>query len=160
MFKLADIIPHGAVIVPLASTDREGVIREMVAALARNGGIPAALEADIVQRVLDREKKASTGFGCGVAVPHAKHTAVTRMAAAIGISPRGLDFTSLDRQPVFSVFLLVSPDDRPEDHLAAMDVIFRHHVSKESFRRALRTATNEDQVRALLATTDDAHLLA
>lgn len=159
VFKLADIIPAGAIVVPLTSTDREGVIRELVGAMAAGGGLPKAMEKEVAQRVIDREKKASTGFGCGVAVPHAKHTGISRMVAAIGVSPRGLDFTSLDRQPVYSVFLLISPDDKPEDHLAAMDAIFRHHVSKESFRRALRGATSEAQVRALLASTDEAHLV-
>lgn len=160
MFRLADIIPQGAILVPLTSGDREGVIRELVRALARSGGMPPALEKDIAERVIERERKSSTGFGRGVAVPHAKHPGVTRMAAAIGVSPRGLDFTSLDRQPVYSVFLLVSPDDRPEDHLAAMDAIFRHHVSKESFRRAVRAAASEAQVRDLLLTSDDAQLPA
>jgi PTS system fructose-specific IIA component/PTS system nitrogen regulatory IIA component len=160
VFRLADIIPQGAILVPLTSGDREGVIRELVRALARSGGMPPALEKDIAERVIERERKSSTGFGRGVAVPHAKHPGVTRMAAAIGVSPRGLDFTSLDRQPVYSVFLLVSPDDRPEDHLAAMDAIFRHHVSKESFRRAVRAAASEAQVRDLLLTSDDAQLPA
>ncbi len=144
----------------LKATEREGAIRELVAALAKAGGIPAELEKDITQRVVDREKRTSTGFGCGVAVPHAKHTAITKMGAAIGISPRGIDFASLDRQPVFCVFLLVSPDDRPEDHLAAMDAIFRNHVSKESFRRALRQARSEDEVRELLGATDTHQLHA
>ncbi len=159
MFRLADIIPPGGIIVPLASGDREGAVRELVAALAHTGAIPAPLEKEVAKRVIDRENKASTGFGCGVAVPHAKHAGITRMAAAIGVSSRGLDFSSLDRQPVYCVFLLVSPDDRPEDHLSAMDAIFRHHVSKEAFRRALRAASSEQQVRALLATTEDAHLV-
>ena len=158
MFRLHDIIPPGAIIPALTANDREGVIRELVGALTRAGGIPAHLEGAVMQGVLDRERRTSTGFGCGVAVPHAKHASLTQMGAAIGISARGIDFSSLDRQPVYCVFLLVSPDDKPEDHLGAMDAIFRHHVSKESFRRSLRHAQTEQQVRDLLDASD-AHRL-
>lgn len=144
---------------PLTSSDREGVIRELVGAIVRGGGMPAAIEKEVADRVISRESKASTGFGCGIAVPHAKHAGVVKPVAAIGVSPRGLDFSSLDHQPVYSVFLLISPDDRPEDHLAAMDAIFRHYASKESFRRSLRAANSEPRVRALLSTTEDTHLV-
>jgi mannitol/fructose-specific phosphotransferase system IIA component (Ntr-type) len=157
VFKLTDIIPQGAIITALKATDREGVIRELVASVARAGGVPAPLESELAQRVLDRERKTSTGFGCGVAVPHAKHPRITTMCAAIGIAPRGVDFSALDRQPVYSVFLIVSPQDKPEEHLRAMEVIFKN-LSKETFRRALRQAATEQDVRDLIAAAD-AHQL-
>jgi PTS system nitrogen regulatory IIA component len=67
----------------------------------------------VVAKLLDREEKGSTGFGRGVAVPHAKHEGVGKLIAAIGLSDRGVDFASLDKQPVFSVFLLLSPRTSP-----------------------------------------------
>jgi mannitol/fructose-specific phosphotransferase system IIA component (Ntr-type) len=79
------------------------------------------------------------------------------MAAAIGLSPTGVDFNALDKQPVFSIFLLLSPEDRPEDHLQAMEVIFKN-LSKETFRRFLRQATTTEEVLTLLEEADGQQL--
>lgn len=149
MFRLADIVPKGATVAALRSSDREGAVRELIALLVKGGSIPPNLADELARAVLDRERKTSTGVGCGVAVPHAKHAGVKAMTAAIGLSARGLDFSSLDRQPVFSVVLLLSPADKPDEHLRAMEAIFRH-LGKESFRRQLRQAQTDSDIRELL----------
>ena len=79
---------------------------------------------DIYKAALAREKQGSTGFGKGVAVPHVKHDSVTRMVATIGRSSEGVDFAALDRSPVYTIVLLISPTDDPEGHLAAMEKIW------------------------------------
>lgn len=159
MLKLSELVAEGAIVAGLESPDREGVVRELVGALVRAGALPEALRDELTQRVLDREKRDSTGFGCGVAVPHSKHPALTRMVAAVGLSARGLDFASRDRQPVYSVFLLLSPQDNPEDHLKAMEVIFKN-LSKPTFRRFLRHAHSAADVKALLLEADEQQHLA
>lgn len=155
--KLSEIVSPGAVVPSLAAVERDPVIVELVDALVRGGLAGAAVRDELVTRVLDRERRGSTGFGKGVAVPHVKHKSVTKMSAAIGISPRGIDFNSLDRQPVYSVFLLLSPEDKPEEHLQAMEVIFKN-LSKETFRRFLRQAQNVEEVMDLLSEADQQHL--
>lgn len=151
--KLSQIIADGAIVSKLASRDRDEVVTELVDALISSGSAPASLRQELINRVLDREKRGSTGFGRGVAVPHVKHKSVTKMAAAVGLSQAGVDFNALDKQPVYSIFLLLSPEDRPEDHLQAMEVIFKN-LSKETFRRFLRQATTVDEVRTLLEEAD------
>lgn len=153
MTKLTRIVVPGAIAAPLRAVDRDAAIAELADALAAAGAFDASLRDEIVGKILAREKIGSTGFGKGVAVPHVKHKGITAMAAAIGLSPRGLDFTSLDRQPVYSVFLLLSPEDRPEEHLQAMEVIFRN-LGKDTFRRFLRQARNPAEVLALLEEVD------
>ena len=101
--------------------------------------------------------RGSTGFGKGVAVPHVKHKSVTQMSAAIGLSQGGIEFASLDKQPVYSVFLLLSPEDKPEDHLQAMEVIFKS-LSKDTFRRFLRQAGTLEEVMSLLDEADSQQL--
>lgn len=151
--KLTEIVARDAVVVPLKSSDRDGVIGELLSALLRSGAAPEVAQSELLTKVLERERHGSTGFGKGVAVPHVKHRRVGKMAAAIGVSTRGVDFTALDRQPVYSVFLLLSPEDQPEDHLRAMEVIFKS-LSKESFRRALRGAQAAADVHKLLEEAD------
>lgn len=153
MLKLNEIVPEGAIVPKLGNAERDAVVGELVDALVKAGAAPAAVRDELVARVLERERKGSTGFGRGVAVPHVKHKAIRKMAAAIGLHPRGLEFAALDRQPVYSVVLLLSPEDRPEEHLQAMEVIFKN-LSKDTFRRFLRQATSVQEVRTLLEEAD------
>jgi mannitol/fructose-specific phosphotransferase system IIA component (Ntr-type) len=152
--KLTDIVAPGAIITQLASQDRDGAVAQLVDALISVGAAPAAQREEMIQRVLERETRSSTGFGRGVAVPHMKHRLIRRTAAAIGLSTTGVDFASLDKQPVYSIFLLISPEDRPEDHLLAMEVIFKN-LSKDTFRRFLRQAATPEEVQALLDEADN-----
>jgi mannitol/fructose-specific phosphotransferase system IIA component (Ntr-type) len=152
--KLSEIVAEGAVVTQLEPTERDQVIMALVDRLVECGAAPAKMRDDIVARVLEREKRGSTGFGRGVAVPHVKHKSVETMAAAIGLSQKGIDFNALDKQPVYSVFLLLSPEDKSEEHLQAMQVIFTN-LSKETFRKFLRQAETIEEVRTLLDDADN-----
>jgi mannitol/fructose-specific phosphotransferase system IIA component (Ntr-type) len=152
--RMTQIVPEGAIIPRLTGVQRDEVIAELVDALIASGAANAKLREELIRAVLERERRGSTGFGRGVAVPHVKHKSVKGMAAAIGLSDRGVDFNALDKQPVYSVFLLLSPEDRPEEHLHAMEVIFKN-LSKDTFRRFLRQAGSVDEVRTLLEEADN-----
>lgn len=151
--KLIDLVPEGAISTQLQSTQRDDVIAEMVDLLIAAGSASASSRETLIAKVLGREQTGSTGYGRGVAVPHVKQPSVERMSVAVGLSPTGVDFNALDRQPVFSVFLLLSPIDRPEEHLQAMEAIFKQ-LSKETFRRQLRQAGSVTDVRAMLLEAD------
>lgn len=155
--KLTEIVLPGAIIARLGSSERDLVIAEMVDAMLAANAAEARLRDELIGRILERERRGSTGFGRGIAVPHVKHKSVKKMAAAIGLSPTGVDFNAMDKQPVFSIFLLLSPEDRPEDHLQAMEVIFKN-LSKETFRRFLRQATTTEEVLTLLEEADGQQL--
>lgn len=155
--KLTDIVVTDAIIPDLESQDRDEVLRALVDKLVAAGAAGADAGDELMERLLAREAMGSTGFGRGVAVPHVKHESISKMSAAIGLSQRGIDFTALDRQPVFSVFLLLSPQDRPEEHLQAMETIFKN-LSKDTFRRFLRQAESLDDVTTLLDDADEQRL--
>ncbi|MFI4853852.1 MAG: PTS sugar transporter subunit IIA [Phycisphaerales bacterium JB065] len=157
--KMLDIVSKQAVIAQLESTTREGVIEELVGALISAGKADEGMRADLIAKVMERERRGSTGFGKGVAVPHVKHPDVKTMAAAVGISEAGIDFAALDKQPVYSFILLLSPLDRPDEHLQAMEVIFKN-LNQDSFRRFLRQATSTEDVMTLLEDADNDDLPA
>lgn len=138
----------------LTSTDRKGVIRELIQSLTDHGQIPPEHSEAVAKAAIARESQGSTGFGKGVAVPHVKHACLPKMIATIGRSSHGVDFAALDRAPVYTVFMLLSPADRPEDHLAAMERIFRY-LQRESFRRFLRQADTQEAVLELLREADE-----
>jgi PTS system fructose-specific IIA component/PTS system nitrogen regulatory IIA component len=151
--KLLDIVVEKAILPNLAATDREEAIGELLDSLVIAGALSAELREELHKSIVKREKRASTGFGHGVAVPHVKHAAIRKPAVAVGISHEGVNFNALDRQPVFSIFLLLSPEDKPEDHLDAMEAIFGN-LSQDMFRRFLRQATTVRDVLTLLEEAD------
>lgn len=157
--KMQDIVSKQSVIARLESDSRDAVIKELVDALIRAGKADAALRSDLIAKVLEREKRGSTGFGKGVAVPHVKHPDVETMSAAIGISETGVDFDALDKQPVYSFILLLSPLSRPDEHLQAMEVIFKN-LNQDSFRRFLRQSSSAEDVMTLLEDADNEELPA
>lgn len=152
--KLSELIHTPSVVAELESTDRNGVIRELVQSLAKNGALPESAEEAISRAVISRENQGSTGFGKGVAVPHVKHEAVEKMVATIGRSSHGVDFQALDRAPVFTVVMLLSPADAPEEHLAAMERIFRY-LQHETFRKFLRQADSHEAIASLITEADE-----
>lgn len=152
--KLSDFVAADAIVPELEATDRNGAIRELVASLSRAGHLPEEDCDGVGRAVIARENQGSTGFGKGVAVPHAKHASIGKMVATIGRSSAGLDFAALDRAPVYIVVLLLSSPDQPDDHLAAMENIFRH-LQRDNFRRFLRQADGADEIRDLIAEADD-----
>jgi len=151
--KLTDVVATEAIVAELQADERDDAIAELIDALVQAGAAKPEHRDELVAAVLDRERMGSTGFGRGVAVPHVKHPGVTRMTAAIGRSSKGIDFRALDRQPVYSIVLLLSPNTSPEDHLKAMEVIFKS-LGNETFRRFLRQAGSREDIVELLHEAD------
>ena len=151
--KLADIVCLDSVVAELEAEDRDGVILELISALSRAGELGRAKPDKIAQAVILRENEASTGLGKGVAVPHVKTSAVKEVVATVGCSGNGIDVSSLDKQPVYSVILLLSPTGRADKHLQAMEGVFRK-LQKEDFRRFLRQAQTVEQIKETILEAD------
>jgi mannitol/fructose-specific phosphotransferase system IIA component (Ntr-type) len=152
--RLSDFCCFEAMVPELQANDRDGVIVELISLLEQAGKLGKARSTEIQKEIIKREKEASTGMGKGVAVPHVKHKAVKNVTAAIGLSRVGIDFSSLDKQPVYSVILLVSPMENPDQHLQAMESVFKH-LQKEKFRKFLRQCHTREQIEDLIQEADD-----
>ena len=152
--KLSDLVVPGGIIAELAATDRNGVIRELVNGLCAAGALTQDDGEAIAKATIQRENQGSTGFGKGVAVPHVKHAKVPKIMAAIGRSSAGVDFAALDRAPVYTIVLLLSPPEAPDEHLQAMENIFRH-LQRDSFRRFLRQSESVDAILELINEADE-----
>lgn len=151
--KLKDFILTEAISPMLTSSDRDGAVRELVTALSAAGSVPADAIDEIVAAVIKREQNGSTGFGKGVAVPHVKHPKIKAMAGAVGRSVGGIDFAALDHQPVYIIFLLLSPENQPQQHLQAMNIVFSN-LQKDMFRRYLRQSETREAIMDLLDDAD------
>ena len=95
----------------------------------------------------------TTGIGNGVAIPHAKHPAVDRVVATVGVGETGVDFGSLDGRSTRVFFLLVSPPDAPQDHLQALETVSRH-LQEEFFRQFLSQAQTPSAILDVLSEAD------
>jgi nitrogen PTS system EIIA component len=151
--KFADFICREAIRADLQALDKEGAIREMVQALVDAGRVSAGEFESIVKAILKREELGSTGIGRGVAVPHTKHPSVDRLVGTVAVSHHGVDFASLDGETVQLFFLLISPPDRPGDHLRALENISRQ-LRDDTFCRFLKQAKTPAEVQQLLDEAD------
>ncbi|MEO1497466.1 MAG: PTS sugar transporter subunit IIA [Planctomycetota bacterium] len=151
--KFADFVCKKAICPDVAATDKPAVIRELVQALVDAGEVKQEAFEDVVAAVLQREELGSTGIGRGVAVPHTKHASVEKLCGAVGVSQSGVDFASLDGDPVNLLFLLVSPPDRPGDHLRALENVSRQ-LRDDQFCRFLKQSTTAGDIWELLEESD------
>lgn len=151
--KFSDFISRDAIRANLRAEDKEGVIREMAQALQEAGQIAAGEYESIVKAILKREELGSTGIGRGVAVPHTKHPSVDRLVGTVAVSAAGVDFHSLDGEKVELLFLLVSPPDRPGDHLRALENISRQ-LRDDTFCRFLKQSKSPVDIMQLLDEAD------
>ena len=151
--KFSEFIVREAIRPELEARDRDGVLSELVNALAEAGSLPRTAVDEVIAALIKREKNGSTGFGKGVAVPHVKHPKIKTMAGTIGRSVSGIDFAALDHQPVYSVVLLLSPDNQPQQHLQAMNIIFTN-LQKDTFRKFLRQSATPQSIAELLDEAD------
>ncbi len=154
--KFVDFVSRESIRAELRSTDKVGVITELVESLLAAGEISPADKDDIVKAILKREELGSTGIGRGIAVPHTKHPSVEKLVGTVGVSSGGVEFESLDGEPVQLFFLLVSPPDRPGDHLRALENISRQ-LRDETFCRFLRQSKTADDIVQLLNEADSNH---
>ena len=153
--KLTSIMVADAIVPQLKGGTRNEVIEELVEALASAGAVARKNVAAIAKAVIARESQATTGIGKGVALPHAKLKGLKKPVAAIGRSAEGIDFSALDSKPVYSVILLLSSPDSPDEHLQAMEVIFKN-VRRDIFRKFLRQSETKQDLVELIQEADEA----
>lgn len=152
--KFADFMCKNSIRVELQATDKSGVIQELVGSLVDAGQIKEDDQAGIIEAIMKREELGSTGIGRGVAVPHTKHPSVDSLIGTVGCSTEGVEFESLDGEDVQLFFLLISPPDRPGDHLRALENISRQ-LRDDTFCRFLKQSKTTDDVSQLLEEADN-----
>ena len=147
--RMSDFVVKDSISANLTASTKEGVIREMVENLRQAGYFKGSDSEDVVKEILRRELLGSTGIGRGVAIPHTKHASVDRLIGTVAISRGGVPFDSLDGEPVHVLVMLISPKDRPGDHLRALENVSRH-LRDDTFVRSLRQATTREAIWGLL----------
>lgn len=145
--RITELLTKDTMSLNLSASSKDGVIDELVSVLesARKINDPAQFKADI----LTRESHTSTGIGDGIAIPHAKSTAVVTPAIAFGRSKNGIDYDALDGKDSHLFFMIAAPVGANNEHL---DTLARlsSMLMDESFRKGLLEATSPDDVVQLI----------
>ena len=152
--KFAEFICKESIEVALKATEKKDTICEMVAKLRDAGHVAPEEYENIVKAIMKREELGSTGIGRCVAVPHTKHPSIKKMVGTVAVSPSGVNFDSLDGQPVHVLFMLVSPPDNPSEHLRALEHIARQ-LRDDMFRRFMMQVKTREDVCQLLDEADN-----
>jgi PTS system fructose-specific IIA component/PTS system nitrogen regulatory IIA component len=147
--QMTGFVLRDAIIPNLRATTKEAVIREMVQSLRESARLQPEDAEEITKAILKRELLGSTGIGQGVAIPHAKHRSVEKLMGTVAIAHGGVAFDAQDGEPVYVFVLLVSPPDKPGDHLRALEITSRS-LHDENFVRSLRSAETKDKIWELL----------
>jgi PTS system nitrogen regulatory IIA component len=151
--KIMDFLSRKAIVTDLKSSKKEDIIKELVDALINAGEIEKRYRNKLIEALMAREELGSTAIGQGVAIPHAKSDCVTQLVAAFGLSSKGVDFDSLDGEPVYILFLLVAPQDSAGPHLKALARISR--LLKDKYFRDNLRACKDDKTIIKIITQED-----
>ncbi|MEW6741177.1 MAG: PTS sugar transporter subunit IIA [Planctomycetota bacterium] len=144
------LFKEGSVVPRIRATDKQAALEELVDAMVNSAALPAAKRGAVLKALLAREQLGSTGVGGGVAIPHVKLEGLSRSSAALGISSDGLDYAAIDGEPVHIVFMVVSPAEKAQEHLAVLQWISKLARHRD-FVRFMRRSSTVAEVLDLLA---------
>jgi PTS system nitrogen regulatory IIA component len=151
MTDLSDLLLPETVLERLAAANKKSLFQQLAIAAATAYGLDAAA---VAEGLVKREKLGSTGFGSGVATPHARIAGLNHVVGVFARLAQPIDFQAVDDLPVDIVFMLLSPVDAGALHLKALARVSRR-LRERGFVDKLRGAGSRDAIYALL-TADEA----
>ena len=149
--KILEVLQKDAILENLVSTDKKGILEELVAPVAKAAKVS---EEGLVKVLLDRERLGSTGIGGGVGIPHGKLKNLDDIVLGFGRSRKGMDFESMDGRPTHIFFLLVTPENSTGLHLKMLARISRL-LKDESFKQRLKNASSRDEIFSIIQEADE-----
>lgn len=153
--RLSERFIDNCIILDSKSTDKQGILNEMVDTLCK--AYELSNRDEIFEAVWNREMSRSTGISCGLAVPHAKVGYVDRMCMAAATVKKGLDFDSFDGEPVYLLILIVSPENTVGPHLKALASVSRL-LADGAVRQDLIDSQTPEEFISILRKAEDKYL--
>ena len=146
--SFADLFKN-AIFPSLGATDKSGVIQELLESLAERKMIPKKEVDSLTAEVVEREQLGSTGIGKGIGIPHIKTDLVKELTCALGTSEEGIDFAAIDGDPVYTIFLILAPNDDNESYLNLLRWISSLARNRD-FCRFIRMPQSSEDIQSLL----------
>lgn len=150
--RITDLLDRRSVNVNGSAASKEDALNQIIDLMCKSGKIND--RAEYAKKVFAREEEGTTGIGEGIAIPHAKCDAVSRPGLAAMVIRGGVDFQSLDDEPVTLMFLIAAPNTKENVHL---DVLGKLSVMMmdEEFSDKLKNAKSVDEFFAIIDEADD-----
>jgi PTS system nitrogen regulatory IIA component len=153
--KITDILKKEHIIENLISTDKESTLDELSSFLKDKGMV--SNKETLQSALMEREALGSTGIGENVAIPHAKISAIDQIVTVFGRSIKGIEFDSLDKEPVHFIYLVLAPMNSSGQHLKVLARISRL-LKNKSLRESIISATEANQIYAIIADEDSKYI--
>ena len=147
MGSLSDLLAPERVRAGVLAPNKKGLLQQLGQVCAESLALPAR---EVTERLLEREKLGSTGFGGGIAIPHGRMPGIGEVSGVFARLAQPVDYGAVDGAPVDLVFLLLSPEGASADHLKALARVSRR-LRDTAFAAKLRGAGSPDALFALLA---------
>lgn len=145
--KITDLLARESILIGGKATDKRDVIQQAVDLMAKSGKLN---DTDAyLAKVLAREEEGTTGIGQHIAIPHGKSDAVKEPGLAAITLPEGVDYASLDGEPVKLLFLIAAPDNDAELHLGILSRLSQM-LMHPGFIDRLINAKNADEFLAII----------
>ena len=145
--KLSDVLTKERIIINLNGRDKYDILGKLVNVARTSNRVTD--EADLLKKVIEREKIKSTGIGGGIGIPHAQTSGVTDIIACLGISWQGIEFNSLDGKPVHLVFLIATKERTNSAYLGLLSRIARLFID-EPFKQKIIKSISPDEIMNLI----------
>lgn len=149
--KICDVLDKEAILADLKAQNKKGILEELVAPVAEIAGVQ---QEDLVKVLLERERLGSTGIGGGIGIPHGKMKDLDSLVLGFGLSRKGVDFESLDGEPAYIFFLLLTPENSTGLHLKLLARISRI-LKNEPFKDRLFDASDRDEILSIIKEEDE-----
>jgi nitrogen PTS system EIIA component len=150
MTLIIDLLSPGAVAAGMSVSSTKALIAQLGQIAAREYSLDAGL---VTERLTERERLGSTGFGNGVAIPHGKIDGLDHVVGIFAALEKPVDFNAVDDNPIDIVFCLLSPPDAGSAHLKALAQVSRW-LRDRAFVEKLRGAGSSDSIYALFDALD------
>ena len=150
--RLSEILDSRNIIPDLKARDKKKALEELAETIVNSR--PSLDKNALVKVLMERERLGSTGIGDGVAIPHGKFHGITEPVISFGRSIKGLDFESMDGQPVFLFFLLVAPENSASVHLKALARIAKL-LKNSTFRKTLMEIPTRQELYKTIIQNDE-----
>jgi nitrogen PTS system EIIA component len=150
--RLSEILDEKNIIPDLKARDKKGALEELAGTVVNTR--QSLDKNSLVKVLLEREHLGSTGIGDGVAIPHGKFHGIDEPIISFGRSLKGLDFESMDGQPVYLFFLLVAPENSASVHLKALARIAKI-LKNSSFRKMLMEIPSRKELYQTIIQNDE-----
>lgn len=151
--SLFENLKKNNILVKSISKNRWEIIEEMVDVAVRNKEISSDDSELIKNSLIEREKSMSTGIGNGVAIPHCSTSKVTNIVTVMALIPKGINFDSIDNEPVKIVILLIVPKDKLTQHIKTLANIAKMMSDSELREKILALKSADSIIKTLKSYT-------